>query len=81
LLRARLLVHAGRIAELELSGDFTCLPESGVELLAGALIGTPLAPGSLRQRLSSILAELQLDMPGVTVDDLLTLLQSAAVKS
>lgn len=80
LLRARLLAHAGRIAELELSGDFTCLPESGVEQFADALIGTPLAPGCLRQRLIATLTDLRLDMPGVTADDFLTLLQSAAVK-
>ncbi|MEJ2479242.1 MAG: lipoate--protein ligase [Acidihalobacter sp.] len=77
LLRVRLLVRDERIVELELSGDFTCLPESGVEQLAEALIGAPLKGEGLRQCLSSALAELQLDMPGVSQEDLLAVLYAA----
>ncbi|WP_455384282.1 lipoate--protein ligase [Acidihalobacter prosperus] len=77
LLRVRMLAREGRIAELEFSGDFTCLPESGVEQLAEALIGAPLEGGELRQRLGEALAELQLDMPGVSQEDLLAVLRAA----
>lgn len=78
LLRVRMLVHDEHIVELEWGGDFTCLPETGVEQLAAALLGVALDPAVLRRRLETALAELQLDMPGVTTEDLLTVLRSAA---
>lgn len=77
LLRVRMLVRDGLIAELELSGDFTCLPESGVERLAAALVGAPLEERGLRSSLERVLAELRLDMPGVNTEDLLMVMQAA----
>ncbi|WP_414040732.1 lipoate--protein ligase [Acidithiobacillus sp. M4-SHS-6] len=78
LIRVRMLVRDDCIADLELSGDFTCLPESGVENLAKGLLGASLDPASLQDHLSAVLKDLQLDMPGVTLEDLWTVLRCAA---
>lgn len=80
LLRVRMLARDGLIAGLELSGDFTCLPENGADLLADALVGAPLEDGCLRRHLGSVLAGLRLDMPGVSIEDLLIVLRAAAVR-
>lgn len=78
LLRVRLLTHEGRIAEVELFGDFTCLPEAGVARLAEALGGAPLEPEALLRRIESAMAALSLDMPGVRAKDWLAVILDAA---
>ncbi len=50
LVRVHLLARDGAIASLMLSGDFTCLPEDGVERLAASLAGTRLQPAAPGRR-------------------------------
>ncbi len=69
LIRTRLLEHEGHVADLEISGDFTCLPPEGIGHLVAALTGVPLDPAALARRAGETLAG-GIDMPGVTADDL-----------
>jgi lipoate-protein ligase A len=79
LIRTHLLALDGRIEELMLSGDFTCLPEDGVDRLAAALHGVPLEQEKLTAAVAAAIAELKLDMPGVSEADIATAIMAAAV--
>lgn len=65
LIRVRLLTKDGEIADLELSGDFTALPSSGVEALAEALAGAALEEPPLVARVEDAWRALELQIPGV----------------
>ena len=69
LIRARLLSRDGHIADLDISGDFTCIPASGVSELCRRLRGEDLA-GDLAAAIGGYLQQLDLDLPGVTAQDL-----------
>ncbi|MDE1897710.1 MAG: lipoate--protein ligase family protein [Xanthomonadaceae bacterium] len=76
LLRVCLLSRDDRVAEAHISGDFTCLPASGIETLSGALAGMDLRD-DLPTRIDPLMTSLGLDMPGVTALDLATALHNA----
>lgn len=76
LLRVRLLSRDDRIADLHISGDFTCMPAAGIAALADALMGMDLG-GDLPARIDPLMTSLALDMPGVTAQDLATALHNA----
>ena len=76
LLRVRLLSRDDRIADLHISGDFTCMPVSGIAALTDALMGMDLG-GDLPARIDPLMTSLALDMPGVTAQDLATALHNA----
>lgn len=77
LVRATLLEREGRIADLVLTGDFTCLPPEGVDALATRMIGAELTAEALETAAASAMAALGLDMPGVTAADLAHTLMAA----
>ncbi|MGZ8350260.1 MAG: lipoate--protein ligase [Allosphingosinicella sp.] len=70
LIRVVLLERAGIIADLDISGDFTCLPTSGVNDLATRLRGAPVDEASLVTIIDAVIADLDLDLPGVAPADL-----------
>lgn len=70
LLRVHLLARDGRIADLMLSGDFTCLPPDGIDRLAHRLVGAALDEDSLTAAAGDGFQALKLDMPGVAPADL-----------
>lgn len=72
-----LLERDGHIADLEISGDFTCLPAAGVAELAARLRGAALAGPSLTRAIAAVIADLGLDLPGVTAADLARAIASA----
>ena len=76
LLRVRLLSRDDRIADVHISGDFTCMPAAGIAALADALMGMDLG-GDLPARIDTLMTSLALDMPGVTAQDLATALHNA----
>ncbi len=76
LLRVRLLSRDGHIGEMELAGDFTCLPASGVDALGRALQGAAL-DDTLGSRIATHIEAMGLDMPGVEPGDLATVLRAA----
>jgi lipoate-protein ligase A len=77
MIRIRLLAKGGRIDDLAISGDFTCLPESGVEDLGQALRGTELSQGELSRRIESIIKQGGVEMPGVEAADIETAILAA----
>jgi lipoate-protein ligase A len=70
LIRVRLLAREERIADIEISGDFTCNPAAGIAALAERLKGEPLSAPALADRIAGAMSELRLDLPGVTPQDL-----------
>jgi lipoate-protein ligase A len=70
LIRVVLLERDGTIADLDISGDFTCLPASGLAGLATRLRGAPVDEAPLTTAISAAVAELGLDLPGVSPADL-----------
>jgi lipoate-protein ligase A len=70
LLRLRALARDGALVDLDIAGDFTCLPIDGPARLAAALRGTRLDPPDLAARIDRHIATLGLDMPGVGGGDI-----------
>lgn len=70
LIRAALLSQDGRIADLVISGDLTCLPPDGIDRLSAALKGTELDAPVLTAEIARWLNDTGLDLPGVTATDL-----------
>lgn len=70
MIRTRLMTKGGQIVELMISGDFTCLPESGVDRLGKALQGEKLVQGALAERIDQIVKEFGIETPGVDATDI-----------
>jgi lipoate-protein ligase A len=69
LIRARLLARDERIVDLELSGDFTCTPASGIAALTSRLTGLALKT-DMDGAIAGLIGELGLDIPGVAAADI-----------
>ncbi len=65
LIRVQLLACEGRIVDIEISGDFTCHPPSGIESLADRPRGASLSPSRLVDTIAGIVETLGLGLPGV----------------
>ena len=78
LIRVHLVARDGVIADLMLSGDFTCLPEYGVDRLAEWLIGAPLRLEPLTETVAEAVATMGLDIPGIEPADFATAIVAAA---
>ena len=70
LIRVLLLERHGAIADLDISGDFTCLPASGLAGLAARLRGAPVERAPLSPIIARAITDLGLDLPGVAPADL-----------
>jgi lipoate-protein ligase A len=70
LIRVLLLERRGAVADLDISGDFTCLPASGLVDLAARLRGAPVEVAPLSRIIARAIADLGLDLPGVAPTDL-----------
>jgi len=81
LIRVHLLARDGRIAELMLSGDFTCLPPEGIDRLAERLRGTKLDQGALTEAVAAGFRDLKVEMPGVEPADIATAVMGAVEQS
>lgn len=80
LIRAHLVGRDGAIADLMLSGDYTCLPVDGADRLAAALVGTRLDTEALTAAAGEAMQRLALDMPGVTPTDIAAVIMAAVEK-
>jgi hypothetical protein len=60
-----------------LSGDFTCLPEDGVDRLAATLVGAKLDHDALMTEAAAAMRDLRLDVPGVEPSDIATVVMAA----
>lgn len=70
LLRLQALARDGVLVDLDLAGDFTCLPIDGPARLAAAMCGLRLDSPDLPTQIDNHIAALGLDMPGVGGGDL-----------
>jgi lipoate-protein ligase A len=80
LVRVRLLSQNQRIADVDISGDFTCIPASGVEALAHALRGLDLASADMTPRIAQHMTTLGLDLPGVDAADIASAIRGACAQ-
>jgi lipoate-protein ligase A len=80
MIRTRLLAKDGRIDDLMITGDFTCLPESGVEMLGESLRGEELIQGSLARRIDAIIKQADIEIPGVGADEIESAILAAVHK-
>ncbi|EEW23777.1 lipoyl protein ligase domain-containing protein [Rhodobacter ferrooxidans] len=78
LVRVNLLAREGRVADLLISGDFTCLPPDGVDRLCDSLKGVALDEAALTAAATAAIARLGLDLPGVAAADLAATILAAA---
>ena len=78
LIRTHLVSRDGSVADLMLSGDFTCLPDDGVDRLAAALVGAKLDQDALIAAAAAAVENLRLDLPGVGPADIAAAVMAAA---
>ncbi|HHS82156.1 MAG TPA: lipoate--protein ligase family protein [Devosia sp.] len=77
LIRINLLARDGRIDDLMIAGDFTCLPPLGVDDMAALLRGKELNAVSLEAAIVGIVESLGIEMPGITPRDIATAIMMA----
>ena len=77
LIRVHLLAHEGLIADLMISGDFTCLPPTGVDDLAVALVATRLDADAIAKAAGDAIARLGIEMPGIEPGDIASAVMAA----
>jgi len=77
MIRVHLLSRDDRVEDLVLSGDFTCLPEDGIEMLGERLRGAELDLDGLTRAVEAAIVDLSLDLPGVDAGDLATAIVAA----
>lgn len=70
LIRVHLLGQHGKVADLMISGDFTCLPPDGVDRIADALTGVELNADALTAAVEAATTRFGIEMPGVAPADL-----------
>jgi lipoate-protein ligase A len=78
LIRATARLRAGRVDDLELSGDFTIFPAAAVEDLQAAAVGAELARAALSERFAAVYRDLGVQAPGVTPEHLADAVLAAA---
>jgi hypothetical protein len=76
LVRGTVTVHVGEIDDAVISGDFTVLPSSAVELLEKELVGCPATDGAVATVVASWLEGVE--APGISVDDIVEVLHVPA---
>ncbi len=81
LIRVHLLDRDNKIADVLISGDFTCLPPDGVDRLAAHLVGTALVPEALSAAAEKGMADLNIEMPGVSGTDIASAIMGAVETS
>lgn len=77
LVRTHLVAREGKIADLMITGDFTCLPADGIDQIAADLVGTPLEHVAIAEAANAALRLKSIEMPGVTADDIATAIMEA----
>ena len=77
LVRVHLLGRHGRVADLMISGDFTCLPSEGIDSVAGALKGVALEEEALRTAAEEAIGRFRVEMPGLAPADLAAAIMAA----
>jgi lipoate-protein ligase A len=77
LIRVQLLEKDQRIEDVVISGDFTCLPDSGVRDIRNSLLGLPTDEESILSSIESVMFQKSLDLPGIKPQDFAAAIMSA----
>lgn len=75
LVRVQLLSREDRIVDIEISGDFSCQPPTGIALLADRLRGAMLESARLTDTIAGIVEALNLELPGVAPEHFATAIE------
>jgi lipoate-protein ligase A len=78
LVRVTARVHDHRIDDLELSGDFTLLPATGLAAIEEAVVGAAVDRDELGERVAAVYRRLDLRSPGLGPSDLAEAIAQAA---
>ncbi|MFZ2100999.1 MAG: biotin/lipoate A/B protein ligase family protein [Oricola sp.] len=78
LIRVHLLGLDGKVSELMMSGDFTCLPPDGIDRVASELHGVELSQEALAAAAEAAMKTLHVEMPGISGADIATAVMAAA---
>jgi len=75
LVRIKVEDREGKIAGIRIEGDFFVHPEEGLKAMESSLIGAdPGDPEDMRRRLGAVVMELDLQLVGFSVDDIIALI-------
>ncbi|MEC3862802.1 lipoate--protein ligase [Mesobacterium sp. TK19101] len=77
LIRVHLLNREGKIADLMISGDMTCLPPDGLDRLAVALRGVDLNEHAIIEAAERLLDSEEIETPGVSATDFANAIMAA----
>jgi len=77
LIRVHLLNREGKVTDLMISGDLTCLPPDGLDQLAADLRGTALDQAALTAATDRALSTRGIETPGVTPADFASAIMAA----
>jgi lipoate---protein ligase len=77
MIRVDLLARDGRIATLDIAGDFTCSRPDMIDVVADRLIGLALGEQALTDVIARAIDALALDLPGIAPADLAAAIRNA----
>jgi len=75
LIRTASEVHENRLADVTISGDFTLLPLEGLPKIEDGIKGAERIRGEVGTRIDRVISEQGLELPGVSVEDMLLALE------
>ena len=70
LISVHVVEHEGVIAELVLSGEFSCIPSEGLEALSRQMVGGHMDEAGLAAQVAQTMEELGMQMPGIAPADI-----------
>ena len=77
LICAKVEVEDGRIASLQISGDFFLLPETDLEDLEGQLLGMEIISESIKEKVSTFFEERKTTIVGASPEDFAHVINTA----
>lgn len=77
LISVHLLERGGVIAELVLSGDFSCIPAEGLETLSHRMVGEHMDAASLAAEAERTMQDIGVQMPGIAPADIAAAIMAA----
>lgn len=78
LIRVHLLGRHGKIADLMMSGDFTCLPADGMDILGRELSGVALSQDAIASAADAAIRDCGIQLPGISGTDIAAAVMAAA---
>ncbi len=77
LISVHLVERDGVIADLVLSGEFSCIPSEGLEALSQRMVGQHLNEAALAEEVAQTMEEIGMQMPGIAPADIAAAIMAA----